>query len=300
MGVILFEMTCGRLPFEGSRPVEIALKHVQEPPPSPELFREDIPAGLSELILKCLKKKLNERFHDMQEFLDECDQVFPQHDTPHQTPSIARKTGANRHVAASIAETAKSFGRGLSPHKLIIVAFSILFPLIVILLMLLMFTHKPMNTLHEIEWMEAVGNHETQAIEPEVTGGYPLTNLNDGDLTTAWLNTMPLKPLNPVLVTYFSKKTLILNIGIAVGYQKSVDDAFGDRFRIFKKPRILTVETNDGFKQRLRLDNIKGMQYPNIKAVETTELRFYLDDVYETDNNDYAISEIRLLGMEVK
>lgn len=300
MGVILYEMTCGRLPFEGSRPVEIALKHVQEPPPSPDMFREDIPDGLSELILKCLKKKLNERFHDMQEFLDECDQVFPQHDTPHQTPSIARKTGANRHISASIAESAKNFGRGLSPHKLIIVAFSILFPLIVILLMLLMFTHKPLNTLHEIEWVEAVGNHETQAIEPEITGGYPLTNLNDGDLTTAWLNTMPLKPLNPVLVTYFSKKTLILNIGIAVGYQKSVDDAFGDRFRIFKKPRILTVETNDGFKQRLRLENIKGMQYPNIQAVETTELRFYLDDVYETDNNDYAISEIRLLGMEVK
>ena len=299
MGVILFEMTCGRLPFEGNRPVEIALKHVQEPPPSPELFREDIPVGLSELILKCLKKKLNERFHDMQEFLDECDQVFPQHDTPHQTPSIARKTGSNRRLTPSIADDAKS-GFRLSPHKLIIVAFSVLFPLIVVLLMLLMFTHKPMITLHELEWNEILGNHETQAIEPEITGGYPLKNLNDGDLTTAWLSSMPLKPLNPVLAMYFDKKTLVMNIGIAIGYQKSVDDAFGDRFRIIKKPRTITVETKDGFKQRLRLENIKGMQYPNIQAVETTELRFYLDDVYEADNNDYAISEIRLLGMEVK
>jgi serine/threonine protein kinase len=299
MGVILFEMTCGRLPFEGNRPVEIALKHVQEPPPSPELFREDIPIGLSELILKCLKKKLNERFHDMQEFLDECDQVFPQHDTPHQTPSLARKTGSSRRLSPSITDDAKGRFR-LSPHKLIIVAFSVLFPLIVVLLMLLMFTHKPMNTLHELEWNEILGNHETQAIEPEITGGYPLKNLNDGDLTTAWLSSMPLKPLNPVLAMYFDKKTLVMNIGIAIGYQKSVDDAFGDRFRIFKKPRTLTVETKDGFKQRLRLENIKGMQYPNIQAVETTELRFYLDDVYEADNNDYAISEIRLLGMEVK
>ena len=299
MGVILFEMTCGRLPFEGNRPVEIALKHVQEPPPSPELFREDIPIGLSELILKCLKKKLNERFHDMQEFLDECDQVFPQHDTPHQTPSLARKTGSSRRLSPSITDDAKGRFR-LSPHKLIIVAFSVLFPLIVVLLMLLMLTHKPMNTLHELEWNEILGNHETQAIEPEITGGYPLKNLNDGDLTTAWLSSMPLKPLNPVLAMYFDKKMLVMNIGIAIGYQKSVDDAFGDRFRIFKKPRTLTVETKDGFKQRLRLENIKGMQYPNIQAVETTELRFYLDDVYEADNNDYAISEIRLLGMEVK
>lgn len=300
MGVILYEMTCGRLPFEGSRPVEIALKHVQEPPPAPELFREDIPAGLSELILKCLKKKLNERFHDMQEFLDECDQVFPQHDTPKQNAAIGRKTGSQRRVAPSIVESALNFGRNLAPHKLIIVAFSVLFPIIVILLMLLMFTHKPLNTLHELEWSEILGNHETRAIEPEITKGYPISNLTDGDLTTAWLNKMPAKPMNPVLAMYFDKKTLITNIGIAIGYQKSIDDAFGDRFRIFKKPRTITVETKDGFKQRLHLENIKGMQYPNIQTVETTELRFYLEDVYEADNDDYAISEIRLLGMEVK
>ena len=130
--------------------------------------------------------------------------------------------------------------------------------------------------------------------------GYPIANLTDGDLTTAWLNKMPLKPLNPVLAMYFDQNTLITNIGIAVGYQKSVDDAFGDRFRIFKKPRTLTIETKDGFKQRIHLENIKGMQYPNIQAVETTELRFYLEDVHPADNDDYAISEIRLLGIELE
>ena len=299
MGVILYEMTCGRLPFEGSRPVEIALKHVQEPPPAPELFREDIPDGLSALILKCLKKKLNERFHDMQEFLDECDQVFPQHDTQHQNSSLGRKTGSHRNVP-SIAEAAKRFSSNMTPHKLMIVAFSVLFPLIVILLMLLMFTHKPQNMLHEIEWNEVIANYETRAIEPEMKKGYPIANLTDGDLTTAWLNKMPLKPLNPVLAMYFDQNTLITNIGIAVGYQKSVDDAFGDRFRIFKKPRTLTIETKDGFKQRIHLENIKGMQYPNIQAVETTELRFYLEDVHPADNDDYAISEIRLLGIELE
>ena len=163
-----------------------------------------------------------------------------------------------------------------------------------------MFTHKPQNMLHEVEWSEVIANYETRAIEPEMSKGYPLSNLTDGDLTTAWLNKMPLKPLNPVLAMYFDQNTLITNIGIAVGYQKSVDDAFGDRFRIFKKPRTLTIETKDGFKQRVKLENIRGMQYPNIQAVETTELRFYLEDVYEADNDDYAISEIRLLGMEVK
>ena len=81
-----------------------------------------------------------------------------------------------------------------------------------------------------------------------------------GDLTTAWRNKMPLKPLNPVLAMYFDQNTLITNIGIAVGYQKSVDDAFGDRFRIFKKPHTLTIKSKDGIKKRVKLENVRGMQ----------------------------------------
>ena len=41
------------------------------------------------------------------------------------------------------------------------------------------------------------------------------------------------------------------------------------------------------------------MQYPNIQAMETSELKIYLDDVFEAENEDFAISEIRLLGMEL-
>jgi len=299
MGVILFEMTCGRLPFEGNRPVEIALKHVQEPPPAPELFRKDMPPGLSQLILKCLKKKLNERFHDMQEFLDACDQVFPaegarqnQRPTMGHTP-LRRRTASITEMANRISPHARELQKKLTALAIFI------FPLIIMLLILLMLTHKPENTLRELEWSDALGNFETKALEIDETDGYPLKNLSDGDLKTAWLYTMPQKPQNPVLTLYFDGNAIVTHFGIATGYQKSLDDAFGDRFRIFKKPRTLTLETKDGFKQKIKLDNIRGMQYPNIQAMETTELKIYLDDVYEAENDDFAISEIRLLGMEL-
>ena len=110
---------------------------------------------------------------------------------------------------------------------------------------------------------------------------------------------MPAKPQNPVLTMFFDNVTLITHIGFAVGYQKSVDDPFGDRFRIFKKPKSITLETKEGFKQKVLLDNIKGMQYPKIQAMETSEIKVYLDEVYEADNKDFAISEIRMLGMEI-
>ena len=296
MGVILYEMTCGRLPFEGSRPVEIALKHVQEQPPAPERFRKDMPTGLSSLILKCLKKKLNERFHDMQEFLYACDQVFGAKDRQHLTGThtpLHRHTVSITDMANRISPKARALQRKLAALAVFI------FPLIIMLLILLMLTHKPESTLRQLEWKDALGNYETKSLEVDETKGYPLSNLNDNDLRTAWLYTRPQKPQNPVLTLYFETNAVVTHFGIAVGYQKSVDDAFGDRFRIFKKPKTLTLETKDGFKQRVKLDNVKGMQYPAIQAMETTELKIYLDDVFEAENEDFAISEIRLLGMEL-
>ena len=298
MGVILYEMTCGRLPFQGNRPVEIALKHVQEPPPDPKQFRPDMPKGLSELILKCLKKKLNERFHDMQEFLDECDQVFPPKDV-HNSMKFGKKQSLLRHTT-SIAEAATRIPASVRVIRRRLTALAIsLFPLIILLMVLLMLTYKPESTLREIEWDDVLGNYEQSAIEADISGGYPIDNLIDGDLTTAWLNAMPAKPQNPVLTLFFDKKTLITHIGFAVGYQKSVDDPFGDRFRIFKKPKTLTLETKEGFKQKIKLENVKGMQYPVLQAMETSEIKIYLDEVYDADNKDFAISEIRMLGMEL-
>ena len=299
MGVILYEMTCGRLPFQGNRPVEIALKHVQEPPPDPKQFRPDMPPGLSELILKCLKKKLNERFHDMQEFLDESDLVFPPKEI-HGNSRFGKKQSLIRHGTSSIAEAATRIPASVRVIRRRLTALAIsLFPLLILLMVLLMFTYKPENTLREIEWSDAMGNFEQSAIEADISGGYPLDNLNDNDFTTAWLNSMPAKPQNPVLTLFFEKRTLVTQIGFAVGYQKSVDDPFGDRFRIFKKPKSLTLETKEGFKQKVKLENIKGMQYPVIQAMETSEIKIYLDEVYEADNKDFAISEIRMLGMEI-
>ncbi|MBR2198708.1 MAG: serine/threonine protein kinase, partial [Fibrobacter sp.] len=180
MGIILFEMTCGRLPFNGNRPIEIAIQHVQNQPPDPRQFRPDMPKGLAELILKCLKKKLNERFHDMQEFLDTCDAVFPQKDT-RATTQVTRKHSLLSHGRESIAEAATRLpSKARAIHrKLTALALSI-FPLIIILMVLLMLTHKPESTLRDLEWDEAVGNFETKALENDGSVNYGLDNLNDG------------------------------------------------------------------------------------------------------------------------
>ncbi len=62
LGVILYEMVTGRLPFIGDTPLSIALKHKIEAPRDPKLINPQIPEGLRRLILKCLQKDKTNRY----------------------------------------------------------------------------------------------------------------------------------------------------------------------------------------------------------------------------------------------
>jgi len=71
LGVILFEMLTGRLPFRGDTPFSIALKHKAEVPPDPREFNFRIPEELSRLILRCLDKDKEKRFQRAEDLLSE-------------------------------------------------------------------------------------------------------------------------------------------------------------------------------------------------------------------------------------
>jgi serine/threonine protein kinase len=56
LGVILYEMVTGRLPFEGDTPLSIAVQHRSDIPKDPKYFNAQIPEDLNTAILKCLEK----------------------------------------------------------------------------------------------------------------------------------------------------------------------------------------------------------------------------------------------------
>jgi TolB-like protein/Tfp pilus assembly protein PilF/predicted Ser/Thr protein kinase len=68
-GCTLFEMATGRRPFEGERANEVRDGVLNDAPPDPASLRPDIPAGLAEFILKCLRKKPEDRFPDLEALL---------------------------------------------------------------------------------------------------------------------------------------------------------------------------------------------------------------------------------------
>ncbi len=61
LGVILYEMATGRVPFEGETPLSVAMKHKGEKPRDPRERNPQLPAALSRLILKCLEKEKEKR-----------------------------------------------------------------------------------------------------------------------------------------------------------------------------------------------------------------------------------------------
>ncbi len=67
LGVILYEMVTGRLPFEGETPLSIAMKHKGETPTDPKELNPQIPGDLSLLILKCMEKDKENRYQDAEE-----------------------------------------------------------------------------------------------------------------------------------------------------------------------------------------------------------------------------------------
>jgi len=76
LGVILYEMLTGEVPFKGETPLSIAMKHKSEKPKDPKTVNADIPYELSQLILNCLEKKKEKRYKEAQELLSELKKIL--------------------------------------------------------------------------------------------------------------------------------------------------------------------------------------------------------------------------------
>lgn len=70
LGIVLYEMVTGRVPFEGDTAFTIGMKHKSEKPTAPKQLNAQIPESLERLILKCLEKDKKFRYQNCEDLLN--------------------------------------------------------------------------------------------------------------------------------------------------------------------------------------------------------------------------------------
>lgn len=88
LGVIVFEMLTGRVPFKSLNPIDVAKHHVRTPPPLPSMFNRDIPSKVDQVIIKALGKMPNDRQKSVRIFFEELRDAADSELKRQQVPSV--------------------------------------------------------------------------------------------------------------------------------------------------------------------------------------------------------------------
>ncbi|EMF26367.1 protein kinase domain-containing protein [Streptomyces pseudogriseolus] len=96
VGIMLFQLVTGRLPFDADSPLAIAYAHVQEEPPVASSINRSLPPAVDALITRALKKNPNERFPSAESMRGECLRVAQsfQAAPPSIVPGAQAQSGA--------------------------------------------------------------------------------------------------------------------------------------------------------------------------------------------------------------
>jgi serine/threonine protein kinase/tetratricopeptide (TPR) repeat protein len=101
LGVILFEMVTGRLPFDGESALAVAHKHRYEPAPDPQTLNPHIPDALNGVILRCLEKEREARYQTVQELLADLEKIESEAPTGVVRAPTARKPLPSKEITVT-------------------------------------------------------------------------------------------------------------------------------------------------------------------------------------------------------
>ncbi|MFZ2055402.1 MAG: protein kinase [Candidatus Aminicenantales bacterium] len=69
LGIVLYEMLTGKIPFKGDSPYSVALQRLTKAPPDPRSLQPDIPEALVHIIMKCLERERERRYQSAEELI---------------------------------------------------------------------------------------------------------------------------------------------------------------------------------------------------------------------------------------
>lgn len=113
LGITLFEMLTGRVPFNGDTTVAIAIKQIQEEMPSPREYVPEIPLSVEQIVLKCTQKSPDRRYQSMGELIADLKKSYTNPDEDFVKIASVDELAATRPVTKEEMETIKK----AKPHE---------------------------------------------------------------------------------------------------------------------------------------------------------------------------------------
>src|SRR5258708_6088358 len=151
LGILMYQMATGQLPFDAESPVALALKHVNEMPVEPNEIDPYIPSQLNNIIMRCLMKDPGARYQRANDLVDELDDIAMNDILGTNTlPQGIRNTVApplplgnpepRKPVKLSLSTSSKTISLKTAPpsrnprrrNHSVLVGFSVLIPLLVL------------------------------------------------------------------------------------------------------------------------------------------------------------------------
>lgn len=118
LGIMLYLLTTGRLPFDIKTPAEAALKHIQQIPPAPRSIRPGIPPAIEAIITKTLAKKAEDRYQTGEQLAQALRQAaarLTDADVTRFAPPQATMSLATRIISTQQIALPSQFGSHLAP-----------------------------------------------------------------------------------------------------------------------------------------------------------------------------------------
>ena len=275
LGVVMYEMLTGRVPFDADTPVSVALKHMQEEPEEPIDINPNVPIAINKIIMKALQKDATLRYQSATEMLVDLRKSLKNPDGDFveelEYDSTARTQKINTDMYGNIEDKSNSrskqgkkegkFNQFIKNHK----ALSIIIGLILLFALSLGGTLAVLNITNpaEVEMPNVVGLSKEEAQK---------------EIEAAKLK--------------FEVEKEEYNKDVPEGYVISQDPTYMERFNKVKEGSTVSVVISKG-QEKTTVPNVKGKEKEEaIKVIEEANLKAEIvEETSKTVKEGYVISQ---------
>ena len=275
LGVVMYEMVTGKVPFDADTPVSVALKHMQEEPEEPIVINPNVPTAINKMIMKALQKDATLRYQSASEMLADLKRSLKNPDGDFveelEYDATARTQKINTDMYGEIDDRPNSrnkkgkkegkFKQFIKNHK----AISVVVGLIVLFALSLGGTLAVLNVTNpaEVEMPNVVGLSKEEAQ----------------------------KQIEAAKLVFEIEKEEY-NKDVPEGYVISQDPTYMERFNKVKEKSIVSVIISKG-QEKAKVPNVKGKEKEEaIKLIEDAKLKAeVVEENSKTVKEGYVISQ---------